>query len=180
MTIHPRILFAAALCGAACAQAHVVLEYQVAPAGSAYKATFKVGHGCGEAPTKQVSVAIPAGVTAAHPMPKPGWSLAIERGPEPQPLAQDGRTPAESVVRVTWTARTAEDMLASAHYDEFVLSARLPQQAGRLYWPVTQACEPGREDWVEIPATGQDAGKLRHPAAVLDVLPAGGDGGHRH
>lgn len=175
-----RTLLAAALCGAACAQAHVVLEYQVAPAGSSYKATFKVGHGCGEAPTRQVSVAIPAGVVAARPMPKPGWTVAIERGRLAQPVTQYGRTLSEDVTRVTWTARTAEDMLSSAHYDEFVLSAQLPQQPGTLYWPVSQVCEPGREDWVEVPAAGQDAGRLKHPAAALDVLPAGGDGGHRH
>ena len=39
------------------ASAHVVLEYQVAPAGASYKAAFKVGHGCGTSPTRQVVVA---------------------------------------------------------------------------------------------------------------------------
>ena len=34
------------------ASAHTVLEYQVATAGQSYKATFKVGHGCGNSPTR--------------------------------------------------------------------------------------------------------------------------------
>ena len=51
------------------ASAHVVLEYQVAPAGASYKAAFKVGHGCGASPTRQVVVDIPAGMRGARPMP---------------------------------------------------------------------------------------------------------------
>ena len=51
------------------ASAHTVLEYQVATAGQSYKATFKVGHGCGASPTRQIVVDIPAGVQGAKPMP---------------------------------------------------------------------------------------------------------------
>ena len=40
-------IFALAAGVSGTASAHVVLEYQVAPAGASYKATFKVGHGCG-------------------------------------------------------------------------------------------------------------------------------------
>ena len=44
-----KIAAAACLTGATAlfgtASAHVVLEYQVAPAGASYKAAFKVGHG---------------------------------------------------------------------------------------------------------------------------------------
>jgi uncharacterized protein YcnI len=158
----------------------VTLDYQAAPAGSSYRATFKVGHGCGASPTRQVVVEIPQGVRSAHPMPKPGWQLTLERGPLPQPVADHGRTVTDDVVRVTWTARSRDDMLASAHYDEFVLVARLPAQAGTLYWPVRQVCEEGRSDWVEVPRAGQKLSDLKSPAALLEVLPAGGGGGHSH
>jgi uncharacterized protein YcnI len=174
-------LFIAALAAsaAACASAHVVLEYQVAPAGSSYKATFKIGHGCGAAPTRQVSVAIPAGVLSTHPMPKPGWNVEIQRGKLPQPVTLHGRTVTEDVQRVTWTARTPAEMLPSDQYDEFVLAAELPAHEGRIYWPVSQVCEAGREDWAEIPVAGQDAAQLKKPAPILDLLPASG-GGHQH
>jgi uncharacterized protein YcnI len=177
----PAILLAAAT-ALACtaASAHVVLDYQAAPAGSSYRATFKVGHGCGESATRQLVVEIPAGVRGAHPMPKAGWQLAIERAPLPQPETGHGRTVTEDVVRITWTARSREDMLASAHYDEFVLLARLPQQPGAVYWPVRQVCAEGRADWVEIPQPGQKLSDLKSPAALLEVLPTGGAGGHRH
>ena len=148
------------------AQAHVTLEYQVANAGASYKASFKVGHGCGESATRQLVVEIPAGVQSPHPMPKPGWNIAIER---------DG----DKVARVSWTAKTREDVLPSAFYDEFVLVARMPKEAATLYWPVRQVCEEGRADWVEVPRSGQKLSDLKSPAAVLEVLPAGA-GGHAH
>ncbi|RYY91726.1 MAG: DUF1775 domain-containing protein [Comamonadaceae bacterium] len=160
------LLLGALLCAATAAQSHVTLEYQVANAGAGYKATFKVGHGCGASATRQIAVDIPAGVRSAHPMPKPGWQLAIDRG-------------ADDVSRVTWTARTRDDMLPSAHYDEFVLVARMPAQAGTLYWPVRQVCEEGRSDWIEVPAAGQKLSDLKSPAAALEVLPGTG-GGHAH
>jgi uncharacterized protein YcnI len=179
MTTLARLLVAAAACGASIASAHVALEYQVAPAGSSYKATFKVGHGCGSAATRQVSVAIPPGVLSARPMPKPGWTVQIERGKLAQPVTLHGRTIAEDVVRVTWTARSPADALPADQYDEFVLVAQLPAQAGRIWWPVNQVCDGAREDWVEIPAAGQDAAQLKKPAAMLEILPAAG-GGHQH
>jgi uncharacterized protein YcnI len=176
-----RSLLPLALAGcAAAAQAHITLEYRVAPAASSYKATFKVGHGCGAAPTRQLSVAIPAGVLGAHPMPKPGWSLEIQRDKLAQPVTSHGRTVTEDVVRVTWTARTPADMLPSEQYDEFVLVAQLPAQPGPLYWPVSQVCEPGRMDWTEVPRPSQPASELKTPAAVLELLPAAGAGGHQH
>ena len=163
MTFNTRIATAAALAlAAASAGAHVTLEYPAATAAGSYKATFKVGHGCGASATRQIVVELPAGVTGAHPMPKAGWQLAVEP------------------TRITWTAKSREDMLASAHYDEFVLVARLPAQAGKLYWPVRQACEAGRIDWVEVPREGQKLSDLKAPAALLEVLPGAGAGGHSH
>jgi uncharacterized protein YcnI len=154
--------------------AHVTLEYQVAPAGSSYKASFKVSHGCGASPTRQIVVDVPAGMRGARPMPKAGWMLEVQRG---KPVASAA---SEDVVRITWTAKTEQDMLSSAHYDEFVLVATAPQQAGTLYWPVRQICPEGRSDWVEIPQAGQPLSALKSPAAALEILPGAGAAGHQH
>ena len=161
-SIHRTALATALAFVAAAASAHVTLEYPAAAAGGSYKATFKVGHGCGESATRQLVVELPAGVTGAHPMPKAGWQLAVEP------------------TRITWTAKSREDMLASAHYDEFVLVAKLPAEPGTLYWPVRQVCEQGRSDWVEVPRDGQKLSDLKSPAAPLEVLPGAGAGGHSH
>lgn len=162
------------------ASAHVVLEYQVAPAASSYKATFKVGHGCGASPTRQMVVDIPAGVRGARPMPKPGWTLDVQRDKLAQAYTSHGRSVTEDVVRITWTAKTAEDVLSSAHYDEFVLVATMPEQAGTVYWPVRQICTEGRSDWTDVPQPGQKLSDLKSPAAALEILPGGGAGGHNH
>lgn len=151
---------------AASAHAHVVLDYKVAPAGSHYKATFQVGHGCGQSATRQVVVQVPESVVSAHPQPKSGWSVAVDKA-------------GERVTRVTWTAKTDADKLPGDFYDEFALMARLPAQAGTLYWPVVQVCDEGRAEWTQVPSAGQSASDLKSPAAVLEVLPNEG-GGHRH
>ena len=152
--------------------AHVVLEYQVANAGSTYKATFKVGHGCGMSAIKQIVVSIPAGVQSAKPMPKAGWSIEI---------AQDqNQTVTSNVSRITWTAKTPADYLQNAWFDEFVLQARLPAKPGMLYWPVSQICEDGRVDWTQIPQAGQKLSDLKTPAAALELMPAGGSSEHKH
>lgn len=160
-TLNTLVAVAALILSASAAHAHVTLEYQVAPANSYYKATFKVGHGCSGSATRQIVVQLPEGVPQARPMPKAGWTVAVEG------------------TQISWTARTAADQLPDAFYDEFALQARLPAQAGPLYWRVSQICEHGRIDWTEVPRTGQKLSDLKTPAALLDVLPAGG-GGHHH
>jgi len=180
-TIFCKNLALAAVVLATCAaQAHVVLEYQVAPAGRSYKATFKVGHGCGASPTRQIAVDIPAGVRGAKPMPKPGWVLDVQRAKLATPYTSHGRTITDDVVRITWTAKTRDDYLPNAHYDEFALVGQLPDKDGPLYWPVTQLCEEGRNDWTQVPQPGQKLSDLKSPAALLDVLPGAGASGHNH
>jgi uncharacterized protein YcnI len=177
--MHPKLLVPLALLAAAAAQAHVGLASPSAPAGSSFKATFQVGHGCGPSATRQVGVTLPVGVIEARPMPKPGWSLEIQREKLAQPVARDGRTIAERVARITWTARTAGDALPSDQYDEFVLMAQLPNVRGALAWPVAQVCDTGRIDWAEVPRPGQLPRDIKNPAPVLELLPASRSG-HKH
>ena len=160
--------------------AHVVLEYQVASAGSYYKASFKVGHGCGTSPVKQIVVTVPPGVQGAKPMPKAGWVLDITREKLAQPITDHGRVVTEDVSRITWTAKTPADYLQNAWFDEFVLQAKLPAKEGTIYWPVSQVCEEGRVDWTQIPQAGQKMSDLKSPAAVLELLPVGGSDEHKH
>jgi uncharacterized protein YcnI len=180
MKISPRMLCTMLASLSLGASAHTVLEYQVATAGQSYKATFKVGHGCGASPTRQIVVDIPAGVQGAKPMPKAGWRLDVTREKLAQPYTSHGRTVTDDVTRISWTAKTADDMLPNAHYDEFVLVGTLPKQAGMMYWPVQQLCEQGRMDWTETPKPGQKLSDLKSPAAALELMPSDGAGGHNH
>lgn len=165
-------LLSAALGAAQQAQAHVVLDQTSATVGSYYKATFRVGHGCGSSATRQVVVQIPAGAQGAKPMAKPGWALEVTRAPLAQPVPDPGRPVADDVARISWTARTPGDLLPNEQFDEFSLLVKLPATPGTLYWKVSQVCEQGRMDWVEVPLPGQTVKGLKSPAAALEVLPA--------
>ena len=166
--------------GASLAHAHVVLEEPVALAGSSYRAAFRVGHGCAGSPTTGIRVFIPAGVRGAKPMPKAGWALSTKRAPLAQPYDNHGKTVREDVVEISWTVQDPTQALPDDWYDEFVLRATLPAQAGALWFRVLQTCASGQLDWSDIPAQGTATRGMKTPAALLDVLPSGGAAGHAH
>ena len=64
---------------ATCAQAHVVLSEPKAIAGSYYKATLRVGHGCNGSATTGLTVQVPAGFQGAKPQPKTGWAITTRK-----------------------------------------------------------------------------------------------------
>jgi uncharacterized protein YcnI len=147
--------------------AHVVLEQKSATAGSYYKATFMVGHGCNGSPTTAIEIEMPEPMAVVKPMPKHGWQVITSSAPLATPMTLHGRPISETVSRVIWRGGP----LADGHYDEFVMLLQLPKRGGRLYFKVMQSCEAGRNDWVEMPAAGQ-SGRLKSPAAVLELQPA--------
>lgn len=170
-------LLAAMAAGAA---AHVTLEKREAQPGSGYKAVFSVPHGCEGAPTVEVRVDIPEGVIAVKPMPKPGWTLALEKGPYARTYDfYHGEKKSEGVRRVTWSGGSLPD----EYFDQFVLSTFIAGELdgeGVLVFPVTQKCADGKElAWSEIAADGADPHSLAHPAPLLQLV-AGDDGMHEH
>jgi periplasmic copper chaperone A len=160
-------------------QAHIVLDNQSAPAGSYYRGALKVGHGCNGSPVTQIIVTIPDGVQGAKPMPKPGWRIDIQRKTLAKPYVSHGRTVTEDVSEISWTAKTSDDYLPDAYYDEFVVSAKLPETPGKLYWKTSQICEQGRIDWDEIPGSDSKT-KPKTPAAVLELTGSPNADGHHH
>jgi len=152
------------------AVAHIVLAVREASAGSYYKATFRVPHGCDGSPTVAISVELPPGIVVAKPAAKPGWTLEIERERLARPVVNEGHELTERVRLVRWTGGHLPD----DEYDEFSLMVRLPAQQGPLYFPVTQRCEKGETAWVERPTEG--AARPPHPApSVLLTAPAAQD-----
>lgn len=167
------------LMGAANAHAHIALDQPEAPAGSSYRAAFKVGHGCeGGAATKEIVVTLPEGqLRGAKPMPKPGWTLATKRRPLKTPYDSHGKAVTDELAEVRWTAKGEADVLPDDWYDEFVLRATLPAAPGELWFKVRQVCTQGEWNWAELPsATGP---RPRAPAVRLLVKPAA-VAGHVH
>jgi len=160
------------------ASAHVMLEAKQAKVGSGYKAVFGVPHGCEGQPTTEVSIDIPEGVIGVKPMPKAGWTLALQKGPYARTYKfRHGETKSEGVKRVTWSGGSLPD----EYFDQFVLSTFVAgelEPGATIYFPVTQKCATGEQRWSEIPALGQDAHSLAHPAPMLVLV--GGDDPHAH
>lgn len=147
------------------AHAHVALLQKTAPAGSSFKATFVVSHGCGGEPTKAIIVRLPQGIEMAQPMAKANWLLST-------------RKVSERVSEVAWRGGS----LDSAFYDEFVIVLRVPDAPGkRYYFAVRQECDEAALDWSEIPAEGKTTRDYKTPAAELEVVPsaAADDGSHK-
>lgn len=155
------------LATAPAAEAHVTLEQGTAPAGSTYRATFRVPHGCeGHAATSRITVTLPEGVTGARPMPKAGWTLGIVPRSEPR-QAGHGAAQAEAA-QIVWEGGPLED----AHYDEFVVRLRLPDEPGLLHIPVVQDCVGGgRSAWEQIPEPGRRASDYPFIAPAVRLTP---------
>jgi uncharacterized protein YcnI len=81
------------------ASAHIVFEQKQAPAGSYYKGTLLVGHGCNGSATRAVTVTIPDGVQGVHPQPKPGWQLEINGRSSPSPIPRTARPSTRTCAR---------------------------------------------------------------------------------
>jgi len=150
-------------------QAHVVLERGEASAGSSYKATLIVPHGCSGSATTRLIVTVPEGMIAVKPRPKPGWT--IETITKPYAKTYDfmhGIKFSEGVQEITWKGKLEND-----YFDEFAFSGFLAQSLKPddvLYFPVVQECERGVERWIEIPAAGQDSHALKSPAPALRLV----------
>ena len=154
------------------ANAHVVLTDQLAMAGSYYKATLRVGHGCGDEPTTSITVKIPAGFEGAKPQPKFGWALTIKKELLPKTYTSHGKTITEDVVEIKWQATSKDFYLPNEQFDEFSFFTRLPAKPGPHWISVRQECVKGINDWAEVPASGTSTKGLKTPAALLELLPS--------
>jgi copper(I)-binding protein len=136
------------------ASAQIVLSQPVFEAGQNYAAFFKVEHGCEGSPTIGVRVEIPEEVHVLDTPQKPGWTVKAERNKD-------------RVMAVTWRGR-----LDAKAADQFGLFVKLPPQAGAVYFPTLQQCEKGETNWRDIPAYGQAARDVAHPAPMLQLTAA--------
>ena len=149
------------------------------PAGSPAEPCSKVGRGgCGGSPTRQISVAIPAGITRARAAP-------AQAGLDARGAARHAGPAHHRHGRRTITARRCASpgqpkqrttTCPTPGHDEFAMVGQLPDRDGAMYWPVSQVCEEGRTDWVEVPKPGQKL-QTSAPAALLDIPARRGDVG---
>jgi uncharacterized protein YcnI/copper(I)-binding protein len=168
----------AALAAATPAAAHITLERAEGSPGSSYKAVLRVPHGCDGSSTVKLSVQVPEGFIAVKPMPKPGWTIDIKKGPYAKTYTfMHGIKLSQGVQEIVWSGK-----LEDAFYDEFVMSGFIADTLAPgavLAFPTVQDCEKGSERWTDVPAPGQDAHALKSPAPILRLV-AAQNGGHMH
>lgn len=159
------------------AHAHATLETAATAPGS-YKAVLRIPHGCDGQATNKVRVELPEGFIGAKPMPKPGWSLAIETGNYASTYSLHGREVSSGAKVVTWSDGALDD----AHYDEFTVSGTLAgvEEGTTLFFNTFQYCADGEVAWTEIPQPGQDPHALAHPAPGVTILAAAEGHDHHH
>lgn len=168
------ISLAAVLASAGMADAHSSLDQSEARAGSFYKATFRVPHGCDGKATTEVRVELPEGFLSAQPQVKPGWKIETARGDYARSYKLHGKDVSAGVREVRFTGGD----LPSDFYDEFTVVGQLAKfdKDTTLSFPVTQVC--GADASValtEIAKEGQNPHDLQHPAPQVHVAAAGSD-----
>ena len=175
-------LISVLLCGSiiciGSSHAHIVLTDQLALAGSYYKGTLRVGHGCGDEPTTAIIVKIPAGFEGAKPRPCYGWILTNKKELLPKPYSNHGKTITEDVVEIKWEASSKDFYLPNEQFDEFSFLTNLPVKPGPYWVSVRQECTKGINDWAEVPTFGTSTKGLKAPAALLELIPS--QGNHHH
>lgn len=163
----------AAAITASSASAHAVFDKSEASPNSSWRPAIRIGHGCDGSATTKVKITIPEGVIGVKPMPKPGWTVTTTRGDYAREYKTYHGVAKSGVKEIVWTGGTLPDDF----YDEFVFSAQISDAfapGATVYFPVVQECEKGANNWVEVPAAGEDARKLKSPAPALRIVAAAG------
>lgn len=108
-----------------------------------------------DVPTTEVKVEVPDGFTVSGVQPVPGWDYEFQ---------EDGGV----VTSVTWSGGE----IGPREFQQFLLSAQAPEEAGEYPWRAFQTYEDGSVvEWTGPP----DA---EEPASVVEVTSAGGAEGH--
>jgi len=160
---------ALAMAFAAPAAAHVTATPDAGPAGGYFRTAFRISHGCEDAATVAVRLAIPEGIAIARPQAKPGWTVEIRKRPLPAPVeVGHGQRLTEAPAEIVWRGGP----LPADQFDEFGLLLRLPDRPGETLWfAVTQECTAGSNAWSEVPKPGERWGDLHRPAPFIRLTP---------
>lgn len=156
----------AALIAAPIAEAHVTVDPGTAAAGSFARFDIRVPTERG-VDTTEVTVQLPDGLFFVSFQPKPGWTRTVEMEQLAQPVEIFGDEITERVASVTWSG----GRIAPGEFDEFGMSARMPEEAGaELVFPALQTYAGGEVvRWIGPPDADE-------PAPRVEVTTAEGAG----
>jgi uncharacterized protein YcnI len=144
------------------AAAHVTLNPNAVPADSFSRFAVRVPTERG-VPTVKVTLRIPEGLTFVSFQPKPGWTRTVQMVKLAKPITMEGETVTERVGTVTWSG----GRIGPGEFDEFGLSAHVPNSPGReLVFPAVQTYSNGEVvRWIGDPDADEPAPRVTLEAA---------------
>jgi len=158
--------FSTALFGAT-GLAHVTANPDEGVAGSYFRTALRVSHGCSGSPTVALRVQIPEALGQVKPEAKADWSIAIATREPEQPESSREPSSSRGGREIVWHG----GRLSDAHFEEFGLSMKLPDAAGRtFYLPVVQECAEGANEWTSIPDSPDQWHAIERPAPFIRVI----------
>jgi periplasmic copper chaperone A len=122
------------------AAAHVTLNPNTVPADSFSRFAVRVPTERPDADTTKVVLQLPEGLFFVSFQPKPGWERTVTMEKLDPPVEVFGEMQTERIASVTWEGGT----IAPGEFDEFGLSAKVPNAAGQtLVFPAVQTYSSG-------------------------------------
>jgi uncharacterized protein YcnI len=121
------------------AMAHVTVNPGEAAAGSFARFDIRVPTER-DVDTTEVTVQLPDGLFFVSFQPKPGWKRSVKMEKLAKPVEIFGDQITERILEVTWSG----GRIAPGEFDEFGMSARMPEEAGtELEFPALQTYASG-------------------------------------
>lgn len=161
------ILCAALACVSFPAFAHITAHPDNGAADKYFQTSFRISHGCDGSDTTTVKVQIPPGIVSLKPQAKAGWTVEISKRKLENPVpAGHGKITDEEFSEIIWTG----GKLADSQYDEFGILMKLPATPDKTLWfPVTQLCTKGENNWTQIPKANEEWHDLKTPAPFVHI-----------
>jgi periplasmic copper chaperone A len=149
---------AAALMLAPAAAAHVTVNPNEVAADSFARFAIRVPNERGNAETTKVTVRLPHGLFFVSFQPKPGWKRTVTMENLDPPATVFGEKVTERVATVTWQG----GRIAPGEFDEFGMSAKVPNAPGRtLVFPALQTYSNGEVvRWIGPPDADEPASRV--------------------
>ncbi len=148
------------------AGAHVTLNPNEVPADSFSRFAVRVPTERPDADTTKVVVQLPLGLFFVSFQPKPGWTRTVTMEKLDPPVDVFGEEQTERIATVTWEG----GKIAPGEFDEFGMSAKVPNQAGQtLVFPAVQTYSSGEVvRWIGAPDADEPAPRVTLGAKVAE------------
>jgi uncharacterized protein YcnI len=122
------------------------------------------------ADTTKIVLRLPEGLDFISFQPKPGWERTVTTEKLAKPVTNDeGETVTDRIATVTWEG----GKIAPGEFDEFGLSAKVPDKQTVLAFPATQTYSNGEVvRWIGLPDADTPAPRVTVTAKLAEAAPA--------